>query len=190
VLPPRRDASQRLSFAQSLLPQRKDWAERRRAASVAQNWAAIRRRALAAIWQPSAPLTRAARPESARSRRPREFHPRRVVRGLLPAAAGRDTPRSPCSFRWHLRRGVPSPKSQVPRYSRVLTDEGWVTFNSGQRGGDKVRGHPSPCRREDKCGLLSAWLPVARRKLAVGPAFPCRATKVPPLALSFAVEGK
>src|SRR6476660_8081017 len=41
-------------------------AERRRAASVAQNWAAIRRPDLAAILQPSAPLTSATRALSQR----------------------------------------------------------------------------------------------------------------------------
>src|SRR6476620_1589500 len=83
MTPPRRIAAAGLCVF-FLPPQKGGLAERRRAASVAQNWVAIWRPAYAAILRPSASLTRAARPVN-RNAKPTTpgFHPRRVVREPL-----------------------------------------------------------------------------------------------------------
>ena len=141
MTPPRRIAAAGLCVF-FLPPQKGGRAERRRAASVAQNWAAIRRPAYAAILQPSAPLTRAVPLNQG------EADDLRVP----PKACGWRTPEAgPLSSRRHQARahraarvrsaGTSGAASLVPRYrrsaARVLMDEGWVEFNAGQRAEDK-----------------------------------------------------
>jgi hypothetical protein len=54
----------------------------------------------------------------------------------------------------------------------------------------RVMRHPPPFRGRDKDGTGKKTVRLSRcGNLPWGPAFLCRATKVPPLALSFAVEG-